>query len=104
MKTLLFGTLIAVGLGLTPAAHAERPVSRFATAVHYGDIDITTEAGAEVLVARIHKAAVDGCRSIYSARTLDHTRRELSCVRGSMRKAVLTVDMPRVTERSNRPL
>lgn len=100
MKTfLLCGALIAVA---APAAAEVRPTRAdpevFETLVNYADLDLGRPAGADVMIARVRRAAREVCgQAIFSPRL--EVRRHRTCVREAMNGAFMRLDAPLVTAR-----
>jgi UrcA family protein len=101
MKTyLLCGALMAFAV---PASAAEvRPTSGdpdiLQTTVNYADLDLNRPAGADVMIARVRRAARTVC---HAGMFLQHSqvRRTHACVRQAMTGAFAQVDAPLVTSR-----
>ena len=67
--------------------------------VHFGDLDVTREAGARVLLSRLGAAARKACGgSFLDIRDLTAAADYHSCFEESMQRAVVAVDRPLVSE------
>jgi UrcA family protein len=97
-------TLVLLGSAVvgTPAlaaisAHAGEQEETHKMVVHYGDLNVNTELGAQELYRRISYAAHEVCGDVtdpaYS--TLDHAYQQ--CRRTAMEQAVAKVDRPILT-------
>ena len=90
----LLGTLAASGAMSSPAgAHEETPISKV---VRFGDLDLTTLAGARVLYRRIQAAAEDVC-TLPISRSLVIREEGRVCMRTAIDKAVRQVDSVQLT-------
>ena len=101
MKTLIFcAALVAIAAPAT--AGAVQPVngdSEFPQAsVSYADLDLSRPAGADIMVARIRRAARQVCGQELFA-DLDRARTTRACIRHAMDSAIGQVDAPLVTAR-----
>jgi UrcA family protein len=98
MKTfLLCGALAAL---LLPAAAQARPANDDLpqVVVHYADLDLDRPAGADVMIARVRRAARSVCQDqMFAPRT--QVRRTNACVRTAMTDAFAQLDAPLVTAR-----
>lgn len=100
MKTfLLCGALAALAL---PAAAEARPADDDAAflqvTVSYADLDLNRPAGADVMIARVRRAAQSVCRAdLFRGHT--RVRQVRQCVRSAMTGAFAQVDAPLVTTR-----
>ena len=100
MKTLILcSALVALA---TPAFARVQPVAGdpdvLQTSVSYADLDLTRPAGADVMIARVRRAAQQVCGQELFA---EHNRaRHISaCVRTAMDGAFAQLDAPLVTAR-----
>jgi UrcA family protein len=90
----LLGTLAASGAMSSPAgAHEETPISKV---VRFGDLDLTTLAGAQVLYRRIQAAAEEVC-ALPIPGSLVTREEERACMRTAIDKAVRRVDSAQLT-------
>lgn len=85
-----FATLIA------PASAAETTRSHAAVTVHYGDLNLASEAGAKVLIRRLDQAARQVCGGDAFARGLAR-REQRTCRTEAVTQAVADVNQPMVT-------
>ena len=100
MKTLLLcGALIAVA---APAAAEVHPASgnpdALETTVNYADLDLSRPAGADVMIARVRRAARSVCGQEITGDRRE-IRRNHACVREAMNGAFMQLDAPLVTTR-----
>ncbi len=63
------------------------------TLVKYGDLDVSSAAGATALYARIHAAAKQVCRS-FDGRDLTIQKFKEACIHNAIADAVIKVDQP----------
>jgi UrcA family protein len=91
----LLGSLSAIAI----PAHAwdTRTVS---TKVFLGDIDLSTNTGAQDAISRIHRAARNVCDPGTDLKDFDSRRQYDQCVREAEERAVASLDMPMVTAAS----
>lgn len=86
MVTAICGPLVST-LSTWAAGTDTNPVSRYVT---FGDLDITSSAGAAELYARLHSAAVHAC-SYYWFKS---DAAEANCIRDAIANAVIQVNQP----------
>lgn len=65
--------------------------------VSYGDLDLTSPEGAQVLLARLRLASTAVCGGVPDGRELDRVSLYKRCSRKALDGAVVTVDRPMVT-------
>ena len=63
------------------------------TLVKYGDLDVSSAAGATALYARIHAAAAQVCRP-FDGRDLRFQKLKEACIHDAIADAVIKVDQP----------
>jgi UrcA family protein len=95
-------TLASLGLGATAPAmatalrSAEQPgVSQ--KVVHFGDLNLNTEHGADQLYRRLNFAARDVCSDNGDMYYLTQSRAYHQCRRNALERAVAQLDEPKVT-------
>jgi UrcA family protein len=91
----------AAPLGAVAAPTAESYVTATAAGVpavpvKYGDLDLSTEHGAQVLFARIQLAADEVCPQAADSRSLSRVEARNVCVREAIERAVQQVGSPRL--------
>ncbi|WP_167755828.1 UrcA family protein [Vitreimonas flagellata] len=65
--------------------------------VEYGDLNVEADAGAEVLLNRIERAAARACGANQGRRPLSERAATRACVQQAVDQAVSTIDAPRLT-------
>lgn len=100
MKTLICcAALVAIA---APAVAGVHPMKgddeRLQTSVSYADLDLSRPAGADVMIARIRRAAQAVCGQELFAEH-DRARHTRACVREAMNGAFEQLDAPLVTAR-----
>jgi UrcA family protein len=101
--SILTFTAAAMLTSLAFSAHADGsrpdPVIRGRSIVHYGDLDINSQPGAEILLRRIEQAAVEACGGHVNFTTYtavsDDTFEE--CRRGTIARTVKKLRAPAIT-------
>jgi UrcA family protein len=101
--SILTLTAAAMLTALAFSAHADAsradPVIRGRSIVHYGDLDIDSQSGAEILLRRIERAAVEVCGGHVNFTTYtavpDDTFEE--CRRGTIARTVKKLRAPTIT-------
>jgi UrcA family protein len=89
--------LAASGLALTLAAPAQAETAGRQVEVRYGDLDLTGETGAEILLRRLEAAAARVCDAgNTSFRDFRAVRAARACAQDALSKAVASVDAPLV--------
>jgi UrcA family protein len=88
-------TALAVAAATTPLAAKE--TNRSAVVVRYADLDLTSEAGASVLLRRIDRAAKQVCGMDGDVRGL-YRRQQRACHAETLSETVTKVDAPLVTQ------
>lgn len=94
---------VAVLIGTIPFGASSLAQSRGASdpkqiAVNYGDLDISSPAGAQALIERMKRAARQACDFPPDRRTLFMYRFYQSCVSDALDRGVASVNSPMVTE------
>ncbi|HEY1312475.1 MAG TPA: UrcA family protein [Steroidobacteraceae bacterium] len=101
-KNIALATTAAVclaSLGMT--AHADESDFRVpARMVHFSDLNLNTQAGAEVLYKRIRTAAEAVCGDVDSRR-LDEAAAAKACVGQAVAASIRAVNSPRLTNTYN---
>lgn len=100
MTSIKFMLAIALGAAAMSAASArdaarQTPAPVRAVTVRYGDLDLSTERGAQALLARITKAAKSVCPQAVD-RDLGAFLASRRCEREAIARAVRQVDSPRL--------
>jgi UrcA family protein len=97
-------TVATAGATPPPPVDARDGTVRETVAVPYGDLDLTTDAGARVLYARLTSAAGRVC-GFADARELSLWVRVRHCREQALAAAVARIDAPRLTalHRTARP-
>jgi UrcA family protein len=103
-KRVITGVFVAslIALGLPSAASASAP-SEFGNGsiqVAYGDLDLTTAAGAKTLYARLQRASEVACdlRSYRELGSIGLHRESLSCYEKTLTGAVERIDSDELTK------
>jgi len=98
MIQALGAALALSGLVQPASAETDRVVS---VAVHYGDLDLSTARGAEIMLRRIRNAAGHVCGSASHLRwmSLDVHLAYERCIDEAMTRAVTALQAPRVAQR-----
>lgn len=98
--TTLTGLALVASLcaGALPA-HAS-DFEQISTKVFLGDLDLSTNAGAQTAMSRIHRAARNVCGWDPDVRDFDLRRQYDQCVGQAEDRAVASLDMPLVTAAS----
>lgn len=81
----------AFAMLITPATAADTTRARAAVAVHYGDLNLYTTAGATALIRRLEQAARQTCGNEANAQTAV-ARRQRACQTAAVGKAVAKLD------------
>lgn len=93
--------LAAASIGYTLVASADRLVAEVGSVptatVKYGDLNIGTPQGLEMLYARINRAARAVCGFDHSHKELQRSRPSHSCYRAAVENAVNKVNQPTLT-------
>jgi UrcA family protein len=85
--------LIAAPVSAQPTIGAQRQV-----VVHFGDLDVTREEGARILLSRLEGAARLACGAASNSRDLTMVPLYRSCLQDTMERAVADVRLPLVSE------
>ena len=95
---LTLGLAAWFGAGVVGVAHADSPPQTIATAqVTYADLDVSTEAGARTLLARIDGAARDACGDAAHSPLLPREGANIrECVNEAVGTAVSKIGSPMV--------
>jgi UrcA family protein len=96
----LAGAMLALAAPATAGVHAakDQPDVLSAT-VRYDDLDLNRTAGADLVLARIGRAARDVCGEAPAPRELAKRTRYRACVATATDAAVAAIDAPVVTAR-----
>jgi UrcA family protein len=106
MKSVMMNATFALCIGVSgmACAHAaELGGARQHETVSYGDLDLSREAGARVMLDRLQLAASKVCGSQPDMHSLERTMRYRSCLRQAMDGAVARVGSPAVDALYGRP-
>ena len=97
-KNLGLATVTVLGVAtLAVSAHADESVAQVpARTIHYSDVNLNTQAGAEVLYKRIHDAAEQVCGDVGS-RQLDQATAAKACVDRAVSGSVRAVNNRQLT-------
>jgi len=97
-KNIALATVAALGVAsLAIGAQADESVVRVpARTVRYSDLNLDTQAGAEVLFKRIHDAAEQVCGDVGS-RQLEEAMAARACVDQAVVASIRAVNNPRLT-------
>lgn len=95
--TALIVALVATAAFAAPAAAAPSNPDLRTTVVKYSDLDLSRQAGADVLIARIKRAADTVCDYGSSTRSLAGASNYRNCVRDTTASVVRAVNAPLVT-------
>jgi UrcA family protein len=98
-KNIALATVAALGVAsLAIGAHADESVAEVPTrTVHYSDLNIDTQAGAEVLYKRIRGAAEHVCGDV-SYSELAKAAAARACIDRAVGASVRAVNNPRLTD------
>lgn len=92
---------LAALLALAPAAAYAADTNASGTvkqiAVHYEDLNLAQESGAEILISRIEVAAKDACGGTPDTRDLKMRAFFGECMKNTVQKAVASVNSPMVS-------
>jgi len=101
-KNIALATVAALSVAsLAIGAHADEPgVPVPARTVHYSDLNLNTQAGAERLYMRIRGAAQLVCRDVGS-RQLEEAMAARACVEQAVIASIRAVNNPRLTNTYN---
>ena len=101
-KNIALATVAALGVAsLAIGAHADESVVRApARTVHYSDLNLNTQAGAEVLYKRIRSAAEQVCGDVGSRR-LEEAAEARACVDQAVVASVRAVNNLHLTNTYN---
>lgn len=100
----LLALSFAAFAALSSVAHAQPGMIRQDVQVTYGDLNISTEAGAHALLARIDSAAASACGSsptfysVYSTAPSLAMKVFAQCHNDAMARAVQSVNSPMLTQ------
>jgi UrcA family protein len=94
LTTLLAAAILATG-SASAALAADRETA--STAVHYGDLNLGSQAGAKTMLQRINAAANKVCEPQADIGDLTGFGEWRKCVSTSIRNAVQSLDAPMVT-------
>ena len=112
MKGLILtaaGALAALSLAGAAAAQSESAAARslfdremVAVHVGYGDLDLSSQGGAAIMLGRLHHAAMNACgASDFSVKDYRWSVARSACVHRSMDQAVAALDAPAVSQLYN---
>jgi UrcA family protein len=101
-KNIAMATVAALGVAsLAMGAHADESVAQVpARTVHYSDLNLNTQAGAEMLYGRIRRAAGQVCGDVGSRQLADATAARI-CVDRAVTASVRAVNNQRLTNTYN---
>ncbi len=96
-----FYSIIVAATVLAGASQAQT-ASQFApagkeTAVTYADLDLSREAGAQILIQRMRAAAAKVCGPAPDLRQMEMHRVYVACVNDTLQRSVASVNAPVVT-------
>ena len=91
---------IVCGASLLAAPAFAQPLlgTQLKYVVHYSDLDLTREAGARVLLSRLHGAARIVCSPASDGLDLERIALFNSCMKDTMERAIAAVHVPLVGE------
>lgn len=89
----------AATLALTTPAAAETSGERFQTRISFSDLDLSSAAGADVMINRLRRAADSTCGAHMGRTSLYEHRRIAACSSAFVQKGVVRLDSPVVTRR-----
>ncbi len=102
-KTKIASLATLAALGLAPATHAA-PVGEWTSdpaamtvKVSFADLELSSPAGAQSALNRIHAAAKTACGGEPDIRLLERLAIYHSCVKSTVKRAVASLDNPAVT-------
>lgn len=87
---------LVVAVALTPAALAQSPAAPESVRVGYGDLNMSTRAGGEILLHRIHSAAKKACAKAVELSPLT-PRAMTNCRQDTVDHAVHQMDIVTLT-------
>jgi UrcA family protein len=102
-KTLLSTVAVAAAIGFAAAAApatsapASSNLDQVSVQVRLGDLNLGSNAGAEIALRRIHNAARSICGGAPNVRELDRAAPYADCMNRSVGQAVISLDSPLVT-------
>jgi UrcA family protein len=101
-KNLGLATVTVLGVAtLAISAHADESVAQVpARTIHYSDVNLNTQAGAEVLFKRIRRAAELVCGDVDS-RQLKEAAAARACIEQAVIGSIRAVNNPRLTNTYN---
>ena len=101
---IAIASLIALGLPSVVSASAPSQFGDGSIKVAYGDLDITTAAGAKTLYARLQRASEAACdlRSYRELGSISQYRESRSCYAKTLAGAVESIDSEELTKLHSR--
>ena len=102
-KIALFALSVTL-LGSTSVQAADTDVEVNRVSVFYGDIDLSKQAGAKLLLARIKTAANEACGGRPDSREVAQMENFQSCMKAAMDGAVTRLGNARVAELYGHPI
>jgi UrcA family protein len=94
MKHALLLALVPAALALTAPAALAKPAG---LRVEYADLNLNSEAGAEVMLRRLNRAAASVCGDSYGRRPIEAREAVRACMSDAVERAVSALDHPTVT-------
>jgi UrcA family protein len=102
-KIALFALSVTL-LGSASARAADANVAVNRVSVFYGDLDLSKQAGAKLLLARIKTAATEACGGRPDSREIAQMDNFQSCMRMAMDSAVTRLGNAKVAELYGHPI
>jgi len=84
----------AIGPGAATAAFAGPPNDQITIQVSVGDLNLSSEAGAQAALARIHHAAQDICGDDGNRTSLTDQAKLRACIDSTVERAMVTSNLP----------
>ena len=99
IKRVFFATIVALGLPSLSLAASPAQIENGAIKVGYGDLNITTEAGAKKLYVRLQRASEQACevRSFREFGSIDLYNKSQVCYSETLAAVVKRVDSDMLT-------
>jgi UrcA family protein len=101
-KSIVIAMVTTGLLGGAPALAGESNLTVDRVSVFYGDLDLSRQAGADVLYYRIAAAATQACGGRPDSREIAGTDRFRACRRAAMDSAVTRLGNPKVAALAGR--
>jgi len=100
-RTRILGLLIASVLSSTSVLAGQTTTDGPAVRIRYGDLDLTTDAGARAMLERIHRASASVCRQAAADDIVLAAGMYQSCLQATVRTAITRLNAPIVTAKAS---